>query len=305
MGTNVSTQMIESTTTIVNESLTQISSEIENNASGQLSVSQYMPIHIKGVEASTSTFEFNQTATASVTVILENSTEMNNDLANKIEAKLTETLTNELKQANEDLNLGQTNVSTMQSSTETYIKQNITNLIHTGIDNSVKVNAHGTQSMPIIIEDSKFKDSHIKVTQSMQIEAIAKNISSTIVTNVIKNALSASVKKDISNKAEQLNKGVDILAIVGILVICGCGVGAFVIFRGISAYKDTADKAIDAYKENSGTVIKTDVIKGGGDTGLKIKISIGIIILIVLFLIFIKYKKDEIKKNYDISYLDE
>jgi len=302
MGTNVSTQMIESTTNIVNESLTEISSEIENNASGQVSISQSMPIEIIGIEATSSSFEFNQTASASVTVILENSTEMNNDLANKLEAKLTETLSNELTQANEDLNLGQTNISAMQSSTSTFIKQNITNLIHTGIKNSVTVNSHGIQSMPITLKNSKFKDSQFKVTQSMQLEAVAKNISSAIVTNVVKNVLTADVKKEISNKAEQLNKGVDILAIVGILVICGCGVGAFVMFKGISSYEDTANKAIDAYKENTN---KMDIKTGGGNMGLKIKISIGIIILIVLFLIFIKYKKDEIKNNYDISYLDE
>ena len=73
--------------------------------------------------------------------------------------------------------------------------------------------------MPVDVENVIMKGSSIVFNQEMQIKAIAKNVSTSIVKNVIKNALTADVTKELTNKTEQLNKGLDMFAIFGLIAV--------------------------------------------------------------------------------------
>lgn len=231
MGANVSNQMIDSTTSIVSNAMTEISTTINSSTSSYTAATQEMPVRIKGLRMTNSSITFNQKADLAVTTMLESSNELSNDLTNKLKATLKETMVNELTQANEGLNLGQLNISNSQQSTRTYIENNVENIIKTAINNSVSQTTDGRQYMPVDVENVIMKGSSIVFNQEMQIKAIAKNISTSIVKNVIKNSLTADVTKDLTNKTEQLNKGLDLFAIIGLIVVVVMG-GGFMALKG-------------------------------------------------------------------------
>ena len=219
MGANVSNQMIESTTSIVSDALTEISSTVNTSTSSYTQATQEMPVTIRGMRAIKSPLVFNQNLDLAVTTMLQSVTTLSTDLTNKLKAKLKETMVNELKQANEGLNLGQLNISNSEQSTKSYIENNVENIIKTTINNSVHGETVGKQYMPVDLENVILKGSSVVFNQEMQIKAIAKNVSTSIVKNVIKNALTADVTKDLKNKTEQLNKGLDMFAIFGLIAV--------------------------------------------------------------------------------------
>jgi hypothetical protein len=223
MGANVSNQMIESTTSIVSNAMTEIATTVNSSTSSYTASTQEMPVRITGLRATNSSLTFNQKADIAVTTMLESSNELSNDLTNKLKATLKETMVNDLKQANEGLNLGQLNISNAEQRTRTYIENNVENIIKTSINNSVRGETVGKQYMPVDLENVILKGSSIVFNQEMQIKAIAKNVSTSIVTNVIKNALTSDVTKDLTNKTEQLNKGMDIFTIIAVLFVVALG----------------------------------------------------------------------------------
>ena len=219
MGANVSNQMIENTTSMVSNAMTEIATTVNSSTSSYTTATQEMPVKIKGLRMTNSLITFNQKADLAVTTMLESSNELSNDLTNKLKATLKETMMNELTQANEGRNFGRLNISNSEQSTSTYIENNVENIIKTAINNSVSQTTDGRQYMPVDVENVIMKGSSIVFNQDMQIKAIAKNISTSIVQNVIKNALTADVTKDLTNKTEQLNKGLDIFAIFGLIAV--------------------------------------------------------------------------------------
>lgn len=219
MGANVSNQMIESTTSIVSNALTEISTTVNSGTSSYTTATQEMPIYIKGLTMINSNMEWHQKADLTVSTMLESSADLSNDLANKLKATLKETMVNDLTQANEGLNLGQLNISNSQQRTRSYIENNLENIINSTINNKVTQYIGGMQQMPITLDSVTMKGSSIVFNQEMQIKAIAKNVSTSIVKNVIKNALTAAVTKDLTNKTEQLNKGLDIFGLIGLIAV--------------------------------------------------------------------------------------
>jgi uncharacterized membrane protein YoaK (UPF0700 family) len=230
MGTNVSKQMIESTTEIVNNSLTQISSEIENSISANTTSIQTMNLDWKNVKINCSV-NISQTATVSVSVMLQNTAKLANDLTNRLSGQLTEKLVNDLQQANEGLNLLSTNISSSTQKTSSYLKNNIKNVIHTGIKNSIKINSMGVQTLNMDLSGSVINcpsSGVFRVSQKMQLDTIAKNISTALVTNAIKNSLDASVIKELKNKTKQLNEGLSFsFGLIILLVVGGGGYGIY------------------------------------------------------------------------------
>lgn len=229
MGANVSNQMIESTTSIVSNAMTEISTTVNSGTSSYTTATQEMPIHIRGLTMTDSNMEWHQKADLAVTAMLNSSADLSNDLSNKLKATLKETMVNDLTQANEGLNLGQLNISNSQQRTRSYIENNLENIVNSTINNVVTEYIDGIQQMPITLDDVIMKGSSIVFNQEMQIESISKNISTSIVKNVIKNALTADVTKDLTNKTKQLNKGLDIFGIIAVVIVGGVG---YKIFRG-------------------------------------------------------------------------
>ena len=278
MGVNVSNQMIDSTTSMVSNALNEISADIKSSTSSYTIADQEMSIVFDGVTSTDSTFNFNQKMDLTVSTMLESSSDLSNDLSNKLESKLQETLSNELKQANEDLNLGQLNISNAQTSTNAYIEQNLSTIIKTGIDNSVKRDTNGRQYMPARFLDSTFKNSTVNVNQEMVMDLVAKNVSTNIVKNVIKNAIKGDVHKEVKQKADQLNAGIDIMAMFSVLIVIVGGV-VFV----------SSSKTINAAKAASN----------------KKKLALGCIVTLILIFVIFVFAKKWVASDYDTSYLGD
>ena len=79
MGANVSNQMIESTTSIVSNAMTEISTTVNSSTSSYTVATQEMPVRIKGLRMTNSSITFNQKADLAVTTMLESSNELSND----------------------------------------------------------------------------------------------------------------------------------------------------------------------------------------------------------------------------------
>lgn len=263
MGANVSNQMIESTTTMVSNAMTEISTTVNSSTSSYTAATQEMPVRIKGLRMTNSSITFNQKADLAVTTMLESSNELSNDLTNKLKATLKETMINELTQANEGLNLGQLNISNSQQSTSTYIDNNVENIITTAINNSVSQTTDGRQYMPVDVEDVIMQGSSIVFNQEMQIKAIAKNISTSIVKNVIKNSLTADVTKDLTNKTEQLNKGLDMFAIVGLIVVVVIGGVGYKTVNG-----QAQEMKMQKFRSGRGSNRRGNIRGPGGSSGM-------------------------------------
>jgi len=323
MGANVSNQMIESTTSMVSNAMTEISTTVNSSTSSYTAATQEMPVRIKGLRMTNSSITFNQKADLAVTTMLESSNELSNDLTNKLKATLKETLINDLTQANEGLNLGQLNISNAQQSTSTYIENNVENIIKTAVNNSVSQTTDGRQYMPVDVENVIMKGSSIVFNQEMQIKAIAKNISTNIVNNVIKNTLTADVTKELTNKTEQLNKGLNIFAIFGIIAVVIVGGVGYKAVKGqtqemkrLISKKDTNSVRGDDYPgvnyyggvlsdaEAAEAARKAKELAKEIASTKKLYAIGGVIALILIFAVWY-YGKQWVAGKYDISYLGD
>ena len=237
MGTNVSKQSIESLTSVVNKSLMKITTEIKN--SNTTNQSSYQPMFIdlgkvRGCVNITAT----QRAEISANVLLENSSEIANKMTTELMNSIQKELTNTLKQTNEDLNLGQTNIGVLETNSKSYIENYLEHDITTGITNAIKTNQRGGQSMTFYARDIECADGGSLVfNQDMVMKTVSKNISTNIVNNTIKAAVTNDIKEKIKQEVVQLNKGIDIFAIFTVIIIVICVVlGGFAYLRtgGIS-----------------------------------------------------------------------
>ena len=137
MGANISSQLNESTTKVVNNVLTDIAVKIDNSVQSVQNIDQTTNFSMVDSKVG-GDINISQEATMTVTAILEADTNLKNEIANEIKTKLKETMANTVKQANTDLNIGQANIAVAINKTNSYIENNIQNLLSTGVSNSVK-----------------------------------------------------------------------------------------------------------------------------------------------------------------------
>jgi hypothetical protein len=228
MGANTSEQLIDSTSDLVSEVMNKMSTTVETKTSTYTGSFQIMKVEFSNMKIVGCGILLEQHATVNVSALLNNTTTLTTDLSTEIMSTIKEEMKNTIKQKNEKLNLGQANVSKAITKGNTYLEQNLTNDISVGISNSLKQTTEGTQVIDFNMKDSEITCSPggiIKVSQTMIIDAIAKNIAKSIVDNGIENIVTGELEKAIKNKAKQLNKGIDIKFIVIVCVIIASCIG--------------------------------------------------------------------------------
>ena len=309
MGANISSQLNESTTKVVNNVLTDIAVKIDNSVQSVQNIDQTTNFSMVDSKVG-GNINISQEATMTVTAILEADTNLKNEIANEIKTKLKETMANTVKQANTDLNIGQANIAVAINRTNSYIETNIQNLLSTGITNSVK-NVGKTKTVLNMEVIRSEVGGDINITQKAQITAISKNIAKTIVENSIKNALTTDITKELSNTADQKNTGINLIAGLGLVVVI---VGGVLILR-FSMSGKAMGAEVKAFKNEvklqEGPVkrgIYGGVKKGKKPTkpmvSTKTKVIIGCIIIIIIILILWYLKRQQIAKTYVVpSYL--
>ena len=269
MGANVSSQAIESTSKIVTNAMTHISTNITNKTNTQLKSNQRISVKFKRVQGCS--YHINQRAKLTGSVMMNNTAELANDVSNAIKSSIKETLSNELKQANKGLNIGAMNASKARMISDTFIENNLTNIIGTEIQNLNDTGADGIQRIELEFEDISCRPGQsINVDQDMLIELASKNISNTLVNNVLKNILDSGIEKDMKNKLDQKNAGLLGGGFVGLFLLAAAGLYIF-------------------SRRNTMITIVSLVI-------------IFIIILLLYFFVFLP-KKEKNDEKYDTDYL--
>jgi hypothetical protein len=255
MGTNISKQSVESLSTVVNESLMRITTEVKNENLITQSSYQYMDVSMDGVRGCMG-FVANQEAEIKASVMAENSTEIANRMKAELMNSIKKELTNTLKQTNKDLNLGQTNIGILETNSKSYIENKLEFDIESGITNTVSTSQDGKQIMRFnILNFECLNGGVLELNQSMVMKVVAENISKNIVNNTIKAAVTNEVKEKIKQEVVQLNEGIDIFAMFAVLVIVVCVVlGGYAYLRtgGISK---AAERNIDRVGKSTASKI--------------------------------------------------
>ena len=295
MGVNVSSQMTDSLTVLINESMTKISNDSTNVARGYSSARQRMVIDMGYVNTKGGNFIIGQTLDLNMSTMLNNVSTFSSDMANDLTAKLQKTVAASLAQSNSDLNLGQTNISAQDIVSRTVTHNSVANAVSTSISNVVTTTSDNVQYLHVKLLGLDTGGGDSIITQEAIIRQLSENIAANIVNNVIKNSLSADVIEKIDLAADQKNKGVDIFAMFTIfIVVVVLGIGGFAYLRTGGGDTDGSDDQIGGSDSVQ--------IGGGGDKMLMLKLALGCgAILTTGYFGIYAPEKQKIKDKYDIS----
>lgn len=218
MGANVSTQSVKSVSKLVNNVLNDISSEISMETTSTSSSKQYMKIVLRGLNCDN--INSSQGMSNKLVALSKlNSTQLN-DIESKLKNKVSKEIQLLAKQKNSGLNLGQMNVSTMNTLIDNYVANNISNVIKTKISNSIKNTTDGEQIMEIDARGIKCKN--FVSSQEMVIEQLSTNIAETLVSNTMKTVAENEDLQKVTLKADQENAGLTMgFGIVILIVVLG------------------------------------------------------------------------------------
>lgn len=233
MGANVSNQLVDSTSKITQNIMNSVITNTANEAIANAYVSQHAEIDAAGANLYKCPTEIKQDAKVTALAFGDLSNTLSNELDNKLQAKLKEEIKNVLEQVNKGVNLGQTNIADVTTRTQTYVEQNLKNLIQQSIKNTVQSTGAGDQYAKINLRGVKCVNSPAGITQGMIMNLMAKNISRNLVDNIIKNSAVAEIDKKVEQSVKQKNEGLDLgigLVIVGIIIVVVLGFTVFKTF---------------------------------------------------------------------------
>jgi hypothetical protein len=224
MGVNKSKQLVESITEITNNTLNKSVTDISNTASADQFSVQSAEMDYSGSIMEECNVILKQSAELNSTIKVLSDTAISANVANAMQTDIQETLKNSLTQANKGINLGQANISDVQTKTKTLIENNLKNIVETSIRNVVESSQGNKQVGKIIAKGITCKGSNFEIDQTVLMTTVAENISKNIVDNVLTNDTLTKVVKDIENKVSQKNTGISLLGLlVGLLFLAGIG----------------------------------------------------------------------------------
>jgi hypothetical protein len=291
MGTNVSVQDNVSITDIVNTNLTQISNDIDNGIVASATSNQTFNVTARGIRTK-GDFNASQKTNMSMNAILNTNSKLSADLANQVTNQIEKKLKNDLEQVNKDLNIGQTNIAKTKNETVSKIKNNLSQIIKTGINNTVQSTTSGVQAFFV---DLEFADigGNVNLGQESQIATVAKSISETIAEAAVKNVTETVDKTALENTVKQKNAGVDIMAFASIflVIVLVVGGGALYLMPNNPLTAMLSRGATTPPKKVGGGL--EDIINTVGGTNNFIGIMVAIVVLILLlqYKIYVDYKK--------------
>lgn len=221
MGANVSNQTSEQMSSIINSVMTEA---ITNISREQTNITENIQNIIFSIIAKgdVKNVSIEQDAKASIYILSTMSDKIANSFDTEIQNKLTNAITQALKQQNKGINFGQVNASNQQQIIKQYIQNNIKNIIKTSISSKVSNVSRTKQGMNINIVARNV--SNITISQKMMIEAISKSAADTIVDNTVKNKATNEASASGSQSVSQINAGITLFGgLIFLLIIGGIG----------------------------------------------------------------------------------
>ena len=228
MGNNISNQNIESMTKTINKTLTDVSTT-QNNTS-QSTNSSKQSVHLDLTGSKNCRAQISQTSNSNLSAMSQFSSEISNEVANQLKNKLNEEIAQIVKQKNEGINFGQTNVANLRTISDTYVENNIQNIIKTQINNVISNTNSAEQEVVVYARNMECdsKDPSIIIDQKIVIEQISSNIANTLVKNAITNVAENDVAKKITQTSDQTNAGLTFGGMIFLLIAAA----AFTFFFG-------------------------------------------------------------------------
>ena len=228
MGANISTQNIESMTKQINKTLTDVSTTQSNTSQSTNSSKQSVFLDLsysKNCKA-----KISQISNSNLSAMSQFSSEISNEVANQLKNKLNEEIAQIVKQKNEGINFGQTNIANLKTISDTYVENNIQNIIKTQINNVISNTNSAEQEVVVYARNMECdsKDPSIIIDQKIVIEQISSNIANTLVKNAIKNVAENDVAKKITQTSDQTNAGLTFGGMIFLLIAAA----AFTFFFG-------------------------------------------------------------------------
>jgi hypothetical protein len=219
MGANVSTQNIESMTETINKTLTDVSNNFSTILENNNVSKQEMELYIG--ESIGCSFQLTQNSKNNLQAMSNFSNEISNDVANKLTNTLRQQLEQIVKQKNEGINFGQTNVSALNTISDDTLTNDIKNIINTSITSQISNTAESGQTIKITIGKLSCPENNslFIVTQEMIIEQISDNIANNLVKNTLSNDAVNDAVKTIKQTSEQKNAMLSFGGMIIILIL--------------------------------------------------------------------------------------
>lgn len=298
MGTNVSKIDNTSLTTAINNSISEVQTDVENKVTSSSYSYQDLEINM-GIIKNTKNLTFEQISDVTTKALLNADTNVMASLAAKLSNKVAAELSSNLEQTNKDLNFGATNIGITKQIVNQNVVNNINNMIKTGIknasigitvvDQTMKVSIKGTENVENII-----------ISQKSIIKSISESIASTIAKSTATAVAGNDATAEIKAVVKQTNEGLDIMAFMSIVAVGFAVVGCVFIVKSAGV----AEKCIGNAKD-CGELVKAvgetaEKFKGGsgiyggvmnknpkkrvynGSTGTTSKVAFGFIIFLVI-----------------------
>jgi len=231
MGSNASTQSNIVNSNTVNESITKVVSDVTNSISASSTAYQNINIKSDGLVLM-GDFKVRQISDVGLKALLNSDVKVMSDISNQLTTKIKNDLDSKMKQANEQLNIGQVNVGVINTALNTNIKTLVDQSIKTSISNMVSSVSASNQVQTISFNNDTIHG-NVDLSQEGIVKNISENISKTLETKIAKTISDSDASNSIKNAVEQFNKGIDVFAIAGMVVI---GIGLVLCITLVGKY---------------------------------------------------------------------
>lgn len=219
MGVNFSKRQYDVITEVVNKSLTQVCTDIQNTVSAYTNVTQSIRVVAKDHSSiiCKKGFTLEQSTSSNVSVMQKAFSSNDVSTQTKIANTITAAITDTLKQNNSELNLGQANIGVAKLYSETKLTNDVLTSFKNAVTQNVSATVGVSQSLDVVVEDAtryevdgKCNWTNTAVTQVI-IDTAMKSLMELQKVDLWENDVSQSL----DGKWKQSNEGINPLLLFG------------------------------------------------------------------------------------------
>ena len=227
MGSNYSKQVSENTQKAITEVLTTVTNEVENVREDLIGMYNFMDVDFTQANMEGCEVSITQNNMLTNTVLVAATTTVASEVTNDITNKLNTIVEQALQQTNSGINLGQANTADTRSKILQEVKTVMQTQLNTQVRNVLKTTTTGNNTLYFRARYLTCRNSKINIQQGNIFETISQLTADTTVENIVKNKVMNDIAAAISQKTEQVNKGIDFgigvlllaIALIGIVVL--------------------------------------------------------------------------------------
>jgi hypothetical protein len=216
MGANLSVQTNKTISTVVNDTITESVAKMTNTVETLTSLEQNVIVNIYGGDIA-GDIKVSQKGKIAVKILTKLDNSAMAEITNKIQTKLKQQVEQGSKQKNQGINLGQLNTSIQVQEMDTFVQNNVRNIVKTEIDNVITNRVSGKQQVSINLVDVNLGGDMV-ISQDALIKNIADNVAKNIISTVVDNKLITDIDQAGKQSSIMENIGVDPMALFGIII---------------------------------------------------------------------------------------